>query len=130
MAGLRAFFGIVFALITVTAFGQESRKAGESKKPDDQVDAPVVVFRGHHSEVTSLAFSGDGKQVVSASAKAVCVWEPTTGKEIRRLKIDDRSTVGVNRDLSRLAVGAAVLFWSTGGVAEWKGNASGYSQRE
>ena len=103
MVGMRAFSGIVFAVITVTAFGQESRKADEPKPTDIHADAPVVVFHGHDDEVTSLSFSADGNKVISVSAKAVCVWDPATGKEIRRLKVDDRTAIGFNSDLSRLA---------------------------
>ena len=55
-------------------------------------------------EVTALAFSADGSQVVSASAKDVCIWDPATGNEIRRLKVDGEGVVGLSRDFGRLAI--------------------------
>ncbi len=109
MTGLRVFFCVAFVAFASTAFGQESQKVEEVKKDDGQSAAPVT-FRGHATEVTALAFSGDGSQVVSASAKDVCIWEPATGKEIRRLKVDGESAVGFSRDFGRLAIARSFHF--------------------
>jgi WD40 repeat protein len=41
---------------------------------------------GHHSEVTSVAFTADGRGVVTAGCdETVRVWEPATGRELRQL---------------------------------------------
>ena len=44
----------------------------------------------HDSEVTSVAFSPDGKYVASGSSdRTARVWEAATGKEIARVTYDD-----------------------------------------
>lgn len=108
-----SFFAITFVVLAATAIGQESRQVdelekhddGELKKHDDgQADAVVVAFRGHATEVTSLAFSSDGSQAISTSENEVCIWESATGKEIRRLRVDGECVIAVHRDLRRLAI--------------------------
>ncbi|MDB5389117.1 MAG: repeat protein [Planctomycetaceae bacterium] len=92
------------------ASGQELRKADDAKKEDGQAAGPVMTFRGHATEVTSLAFDSNGTQVISSSEKDVCIWDPATGKEIRRLKVDGDSVVGFSRDFSRLAIARSFHF--------------------
>ncbi|KIJ90128.1 hypothetical protein K443DRAFT_686942, partial [Laccaria amethystina LaAM-08-1] len=47
----------------------------------------LKVLKGHTSWVTSVAFSRDGKQIVSGSqAKSVRVWDASTGNELKVLK--------------------------------------------
>lgn len=55
-------------------------KVGEATKP-------VVTFGGHATEVLALAFSDDGKQIVSVSTKDVRFWHSENGKEIARSEI-------------------------------------------
>ena len=95
---------LVLAGMTSIAFGQESRTADAVKKSDGEADAPAVILRGHVTEVTALAFSADGSQVVSASTRDVRIWDPANGKEIRRLNVDGESVVAFNPDLTRLVI--------------------------
>jgi WD40 repeat protein len=45
------------------------------------------MVRGHGQDLLAATFSPDGKTAVSVSRDAtVCVWEPATGKEIRRFQ--------------------------------------------
>ena len=45
-------------------------------------------LEGHSSEIVSVAFSGTGREVYSASGDGqVCVWEAATGKQLRRLEL-------------------------------------------
>lgn len=98
------FFCVAFVLLASMAIAQESQKTPAVKQDGGQADAPIVTFRGHTTEVAALAFSADGSQVVSVSAKDVCVWDPATGKEIRRLPVEGDNVVAVSRDLRRLAI--------------------------
>ena len=93
--------------------GQTSSKIdlpGSDKKNDGQVAARPITYGGHTTAVTSLAFRRDGSQVVSASEKEVCIWDPVTGKEIRRLNVDGESAVGFSRDFDRLAIARSFHF--------------------
>lgn len=110
MTGLRVFFCVALLAIASTAFGQESQQVEKVKKDDDQAAASVVAFRGHATEVISIAFSADGSQVVSTSDKDVCIWNPATGKEIRRLKVEGESVVGFSRDFGRMAIARSFHF--------------------
>jgi len=49
----------------------------------------------HDARVTSVAFSPDGKYVVSGGDKTARVWEPTTGQEIARMTHDLEVTSAV-----------------------------------
>jgi WD40 repeat protein len=69
-------------------------------QPDDK---PVASFDGHAAGVTTLTFSPDGKQIVSASAKDVRVWDAGTGKEVATIKVGGR-TVALSADGKRVAV--------------------------
>lgn len=108
--GLRVCSGFTVAVMTAVAFGQELPQAGQLKQPVVQTDARVVTFRGHATEVTSLAFNADGSRVVSTSDKDACIWDPATGKEIHRLKVDGESVVAFRRDFSRYAIARSFHF--------------------
>ncbi len=110
MTGLRVYFCVAFVAFASSALGQESQKVDEVKRHDGQAAASVVTFRGHATEVTSLAFSADGSQVISTSDKVVCIRDHATGKEIRRLKVDGESVVGFSRDFGRLAIAGSFHF--------------------
>ncbi len=89
---------------------QELQKANDVKKDDGQGTASAMTFRGHATEVTSIAFGADGSQVVSTSDRDVCIWNPATGKEIRRLKVEGESVVGFRRDFGRMAIARSFHF--------------------
>ena len=66
-----AFLGILLSFVPVVA---------DAQKPE------LVVQTGHSDHVTSVAFSRDGRLVLSGSADAVRLWETGTGKEVRRFE--------------------------------------------
>jgi len=66
-------------------------------------------FRGHTSLVASVAFSADGKRIVSGSwDKTVKVWDADKGTEIRTLKghIDAVNSVAFSADGKRIISGS------------------------
>jgi WD40 repeat protein len=67
-------------------------------------------LRGHSGSVISVAFSPDGKRLVSGSQdKTVKMWDAQTGREILTLKghTDSVMSVGFSPDGKRLASGSA-----------------------
>src|SRR5262249_49128363 len=57
---------------------------------DPETNEKQSFFQGHKAPVQYAAFSQDGKRIVTAEAGApdkaatACVWDPATGKEIKR----------------------------------------------
>jgi WD40 repeat protein len=53
---------------------------------DTQAKQLLLVYRGHKSSITGMAFSDDGKYIASASLdKTIRIWAPDTGELIRVL---------------------------------------------
>ena len=89
---------------------------------------PVTTLKGHTDPVTSVAFSPDGKRIVSGSDdKTVKVWDAHTGQEIRTLKGHTNWVLSVafSADGKRIASGSAdqtVKVWdaATGTLIAWR----------
>ena len=43
-------------------------------------------MHGHSSSITSMAFSSDGKLIVSGSDDSVRVWDANTGEQLTKLE--------------------------------------------
>ena len=77
----------------------------------------VNTLKGHESEVWSVGFSPDGKQLVSGSGdKMIKIWDVTTGKVLNTLKGHESSvrSVGFSPDGKQLASGSAdntIILW-------------------
>src|SRR5262249_45034990 len=90
--------------VEFSADGKRALSAGGSQKPGDEhpaknQDSAVRVwdmgrleeicrFKGHTSDVRHVAFLPDGRHVLSAGlgeTNSICIWDATTGKEVRRL---------------------------------------------
>ncbi|EEU41577.1 uncharacterized protein NECHADRAFT_53746, partial [Fusarium vanettenii 77-13-4] len=62
------------------------------KYPHDDWSPILQVLEGHKYDVTSVAFSNDGKLIASASADdKICLWDTETGSLKRRLRIENAS---------------------------------------
>lgn len=75
--------GVMGCVLGMLLFGQGVAQAAVPKT----IEAPrLVVQAGHSSNVTSVAFSPDGKTVVSGSEdNTLKLWNVATGKELRTL---------------------------------------------
>ncbi|HTK78560.1 MAG TPA: WD40 repeat domain-containing protein [Gemmataceae bacterium] len=60
--------------------GRRRWETGEIRIWDPKTKACLVAFAGHPTGVTGLAFSPDGKRLVSASTDGVKVWDAASGK--------------------------------------------------
>ena len=72
--------------------------------------ADLLTLKGHAGRVHSVAYSPDGKRLISGSAdKTVKVWDAQTGQEVRTLQghTDSVSSVAFSPDGKRLASGSA-----------------------
>jgi WD40 repeat protein len=67
------------------------------------------VTRPHYMRYRSLAFSPDGKNLVSGSPAGIDLWETATGKRVRRFAKISYATVALSPDGKMLAVGGQDL---------------------
>jgi WD40 repeat protein/serine/threonine protein kinase len=66
---------------------KESIVAGEVKVWDAQTGQEILTLKGEKRRITSVAFSPDGKRLVSADGGGtVRMWDAQTGQELRTLK--------------------------------------------
>jgi RNA polymerase sigma factor (sigma-70 family) len=77
--------------ITFAPDGKRAASAGGGERGvylwDVATGQEVSPFARHHGEVTSVAFSPDGKLLATASRdRTVGLWEPTTGRAVGRLR--------------------------------------------
>src|SRR5206468_2908460 len=62
-------------------------RVGQVKVWDAQTGQETLTLKGHTGSVHSVAFSPDGKRIVSGSAdKTLKVWDATSGQETLTLK--------------------------------------------
>jgi WD40 repeat protein len=83
-------------------------------------DRKTVILQGHARQITSLAFSPDGRRIVSCSAdQNVKLWDASAGQEIRTLHQPDerdvlfQSIVSFSPDGKRIigCLYSAILVW-------------------
>ena len=78
---------------------------GDVKVWDATTGQETLTLKGHSDEVLSVAFSPDGKTLVSAAGQTVKLWDATSGQETLTLKGHSRYVYGVafSPDGERLA---------------------------
>src|SRR5262245_53222514 len=80
----------------------------------------MLIWQAHKGRVDSAAFSADGKclATISGSTRAVYLWEPTTGKLVRKLSAGSElvDSIAFAPDAPLLAAGRerGVTIWRTG----------------
>lgn len=94
----------VFAIACDASIGL-AQSASEAKQDvENPVVRQIVLFADHASEVTSLAFRPDGREIVIASLKDVQIWDPATGTKIGAWKGDRGHAVPFSPDGRRIAI--------------------------
>ncbi len=87
-------------------------------RPRGAKGAPTSI-EGHEARVTCLAYSPDGAMLASGAEDGVVwLWNPTTGKAIRKLQLDSRAT-GVQfspdgKTLATTSTDSLVRLWEIG----------------
>lgn len=80
----------------------------------------VKILKGHRNVVFALAFSPDGKRLVSGgSDKSAIIWDVATGRQLIRLRghSDTIEAVGFSKDGSRVVTGSGdetIRLWKAG----------------
>ena len=78
----------------------------------------IITLAGHTNEVWSVAFSPDGKRIVSGGDDAVKLWDAGTGQELLTVKGhgDIVTSVAFSRDGNRIVTGGdnTVRVWDAG----------------
>jgi WD40 repeat protein len=117
---LGVLLALVVSLFSCRPTGADSLPAGVIARLGQ---APIQ----HHGEITSLAFSPDGKTLLSGSMdQTFSFWDLATGQELRRVDFHKHGTVyssAVSPDGKRLVIlpglgGAALLDLATGKIGQ------------
>jgi len=87
---------------------------------DVQGGNEVRVLSGHAGMITSVAFAAGGAQVLTASTDAVKIWEASTGREVRSIKINEKDRSG------RITLGPDGRVYVIGGATPPQGSGGGF----
>jgi WD40 repeat protein len=107
---------LVSLLLLAFTDGTESVNEATSK-------APLVSLLGHESTVTSVSFSGDGRQIVSGSAEGtVRIWDAATGAPLLYFQGHEKKVTSVAFSADRRlilsgSVNGTVRVWDAGSGA-------------
>ncbi|HEY4490691.1 MAG TPA: WD40 repeat domain-containing protein, partial [Acidobacteriota bacterium] len=80
----------------------------------------VRVLSGHAEPMASVAFASGGQQVLTASTDVVRIWESSTGREMRSVRINEKDRTG------RITLGPDGRVFMIGGASPPKGGGAGF----
>jgi WD40 repeat protein/serine/threonine protein kinase len=111
-----------FAVSVQDKFPQIRREGAGTVLSEAGDTVPIAQLKGHKGAVSGVAFSGDGRLIVTTAADAtIKVWDATTRSVVRTLELDNGVASALAVDGRRAVTGhkdGTVVLWDIDGGAK------------